>query len=573
MKLLLKEYIAALKERDELDALLPDLLSEMGWTVFLRPSRGPRQFGVDMAACGVVDGVRKVYLFTLKAGNLTRVEWHAVPQGVRASLDQIRDTYLPDGIPAQYAGLPIVICVVYGGELAQAVEKDLRGYFKSHKKRGLSYDDWNGDRLADMLMTGALREHLLPKESRVLFRKSVALVDEPDAAVSYFSELVIKLIDGARAGAEVSVARRITICLWVLYVWARESRNGEAPYVASELAILRVWKLVQPELAKKRGKKREDLIRAIDSLIELHLRITRDYALKTILPLAKRRHALSAAVRSSAPIDINQKLFEVLGRVALCGLWMQFIRQKRAAREEAFEVKLLDQTIRKCVHGVADMINNNPALKTPIRDDQVTDITLAMLLLYSVRETAFLGRWVSEMIGAAIFGYRSGRQYPCVFRDPRDLARHPKSSDEQYKREATAASVLYPTLAAWALILHQPEALKNLADFLAADMEHCALQLWFPGAGTEDHLYTSGAPNGVTLIDFGIQADGNRLTRAVNAECAQNKGFGELSAMKQGIWPIVMMACRHNRFPIPPNFWEPVLPVPPGTGLETATGV
>jgi hypothetical protein len=560
MKLLLKEYIAALKERDELDALLPDLLSEMGWTVFLRPSRGPRQFGVDMAACGEVDGVRKVYLFTLKAGNLTRSEWHAVPQGVRASLDQIRDTYLPDAIPPQYAGLPIVICLVYGGELAQAVEKDLRGYFKNNKKRGRTYDDWNGDRLANMLMSGALREHLLPKESRALFRKSVALVDEPDVSVAYFGELVTKLIAEMRLGAEVSVARRITICLWVLYVWARESENGEAPYVASELALLRVWKLAQPVLAKKRGKSREDLIRAIDSLVELHLRIARDFALKTILPLAKRKHALSAAVRSSAPIDINQKLFDVLGRVALCGLWMQFIRQKRVARNEASEVKLLDQTIRKCVHGVADMINNNPVLKTPIRDDQITDITLAMLLLYGVGETAFLERWVSEMVGAIIYGYRSARQYPCVFQDPRDLARHPKSNDEPYKREATAASVLYPTLASWALILRQSEAMQNLSEFLATDMEHCALQLWFPGANSEEQIYTSDAPNGITLMDIAVQADGNMLVRVINEECVKNKSFEELSAMRWGIWPLVMMACRHNRFPLPPNFWVTALP-------------
>lgn len=573
MKLLLKEYIAALKERDELDALLPDLLSEMGWTVFLRPSRGPRQFGVDMAACGEVDGVRKVYLFTLKAGNLTRTEWHANPQGVRASLDQIRDTYLPDGIPPQYAGLPVVICLVYGGDLAQAVERDLRGYFKNNKKRGLSYDDWNGDRLANMLMTGALREHLLPKESRALFRKSVALVDEPDAAVTYFSELATKLIDGMRPGAEVSVARRITICLWVLYVWARESKNGEAPYLASELAILRVWKLAQPVLAKKRSKSRDDLIRAIDSLVELHLRITRDYALKTILPLAKRRHVLSAAVRSSAPIDINQKLFDVLGRVALCGLWMQFIRQKRAARDEKTEVALLDRTIKKCVHGIADMINNNPVLKTPIRDDQVIDISLAMLLLYSVGETAFLERWVSELVGAVIYGYRSGRQYPCVFRDPRDLARHPRSSDDQYKREASAASVLYPTLAGWALILRQPEALRNLTEFLATDMEHCALQLWFPGADSEEQIYTSAAPNGVTLMDFALTADGGAFMRVVKEESEKNKSFEELSAIRLGFWPLLMMACRHNRFPVPPNFWAPALPAALGGGGGTGTGM
>ena len=37
MKLMIRQYLASLKERGELDALLPDLLSQMGLEVFLKP--------------------------------------------------------------------------------------------------------------------------------------------------------------------------------------------------------------------------------------------------------------------------------------------------------------------------------------------------------------------------------------------------------------------------------------------------------------------------------------------------------------------------------------------------------
>ncbi len=36
MKLMIRQYLASLKERGELDALLPDLLSQMGLEVFLK---------------------------------------------------------------------------------------------------------------------------------------------------------------------------------------------------------------------------------------------------------------------------------------------------------------------------------------------------------------------------------------------------------------------------------------------------------------------------------------------------------------------------------------------------------
>jgi hypothetical protein len=50
MKLLVRNYVASLKERQELDAILPDLLSELGYNVISRPSRGTTQRGGDVAA-------------------------------------------------------------------------------------------------------------------------------------------------------------------------------------------------------------------------------------------------------------------------------------------------------------------------------------------------------------------------------------------------------------------------------------------------------------------------------------------------------------------------------------------
>jgi hypothetical protein len=83
MKLLLSDYVGSLKERGELDAILPDLLSELGFHVISRPAIGAVQRGVDIAAVRRdQDGERKLFLFSVKAGDLTRAEWDA---GVRAT--------------------------------------------------------------------------------------------------------------------------------------------------------------------------------------------------------------------------------------------------------------------------------------------------------------------------------------------------------------------------------------------------------------------------------------------------------------------------------------------------------
>jgi hypothetical protein len=81
MKLVFREYLASLRERRELDVVLPDLLSELGFNVISRPSVGTRQYGVDVAAVGrdtdPKTGVseEKLYLFSIKQGDLTRNDW------------------------------------------------------------------------------------------------------------------------------------------------------------------------------------------------------------------------------------------------------------------------------------------------------------------------------------------------------------------------------------------------------------------------------------------------------------------------------------------------------------------
>ena len=120
MKLLFRTYLASLREREELDAILPDLLSELGYTVYSRPQRGTTQSGVDVAAVGKDDdGERKLFLFSVKQGDLTRQSWDGTPQALRSSLNEILDTYIPTKIPKRYQKLKIVICLVFGGDMQE----------------------------------------------------------------------------------------------------------------------------------------------------------------------------------------------------------------------------------------------------------------------------------------------------------------------------------------------------------------------------------------------------------------------------------------------------------------------
>ena len=50
INLVIEDYIASLKEKDELDILLPTLLKLKGYNIKNEPRTGERQYGVDLLA-------------------------------------------------------------------------------------------------------------------------------------------------------------------------------------------------------------------------------------------------------------------------------------------------------------------------------------------------------------------------------------------------------------------------------------------------------------------------------------------------------------------------------------------
>lgn len=86
-------------------------------------------------------------------------------------------------------------------------------------------------------------------------------------------------------------------------------------------------------------------------------------------------------------------------------------------------------------------------------------------------------------------------------------------------------------------------------------MKHCNQQLWMPGPDTEALLYLSDPSHGLALCDIPITADGEAARRILERECSGDGDYMRLSAIHLGHWPILVMACRHSRLPLPPQLW------------------
>lgn len=562
MKLVFRQYLASLRERRELDAVLPDLLSELGYNVISRPSIGTRQYGVDVAAISPPDaaGQRQLYLFSLKQGDLTRADWDGTPQALRSSINDIIDVYIPTRIAKVHRKLAIVICLCFGGDVQEAVRDNVTQFTNGLSRDGLSFEEWNGDYLAGLLVEGVLREQLVRPELRTHFQKAVAMVDEPEVAFTHFAALIERLCATTETTPRqrTTILRQLYICLWVFFAWARDTGNIEAPYRASERALLHAWQLVRDDLAKT-GKARAEIGTAYADLTNLHFVIWDALIGDKILPFVEVRHGLSVAVDSAAAADVNLKLFETLGRVAMRGLWHLWFNGDRALLPEvrsnwnAPEADILAQQI---VH----LIRNNPILLAPITDEQVVDVGVTLLFLTMMESWKPAAQNYAEAVIERIsVAYRTHNRYPTIHSDYRTLIEHPRERTEEYRKAHTRGSSLVPLLSLWASSTGGTQGANHLAEFFSKYLTHCNAQLWVAGEDTEDRLYIGDTHQGLSLGSLPVTVDSIELISILESECSASSAFQALSSIRLGHWPILALACRHYRLPLPPNLWLGVL--------------
>ena len=438
------------------------------------------------------------------------------------------------------------------------------GYIKTNTTERISYEEWNGGKLADMLLDGLLREQVLPEAMRISFRKAVALVDEPDVSYQHFRKVANQLLAAGRASAKARVlsARQLSLCTWILFVWARGAGNIEAAYRATELALLYAWDL-RRATAKANSKEGKAVTNAVAQIADLHVRTAAELLSRKIIPASLIEDGVSAAIRSSDAVDLNLALFDMLGRLGLLALWLHVMSQEA---EGPAKTHLEAHCLLALKAGFA-MIDNNAGLLLPVRDDQTIDIAIFLqAVLATGAEADKVYGWVSHLINRLSYAVRFRSRYPLTSSDYRDLVEHPRGKSDDEFQAMTKGSILIPTLALWARLLGLTAELEMLSQIVADHMTHCAMQLWSPDKTSESHIYVNDATHGYAITDLPIDKDGAALFEIVNAATDRiAEHLDGLSAMATNFWPIVLVACRHHRLPIPPGFWIKALASGPST--------
>ncbi|MGE4497000.1 MAG: hypothetical protein AB7E48_03900, partial [Deferribacterales bacterium] len=545
-------YLASLKEREELDAILPDLLSQMGLNVFSKPHRGQKESGVDVAAYGKIeDNENGVYLFSIKAGDITRTTWDGdTEQALRSSLNEIKDDYIPHRMPQKYRTEKVVICLCFGGDIQTNVRSSISGYISENTRDNISFEEWNGDKLAQLIAEHFLREELFAPNLRSLFRKSLSLIDEPEVSFENYKKLITNLYGSCRGSKErLKTLRQFNLCLWALFVWCREADNLESAYLSAELTLLMGWELSKSSFHEKK-KVDKDIVNTYKAIFNAYCIISDGFINKVVMPHSQKLYYLSYGINSSNDVDVNLKLFDLLGRIAVNGAFFYY------AYKQENDEQLLQLYQIHCA-ALVSLIKNNPLLYNPYKDEQAIDISLALWLLNQDSQWSdFIKEWLGHMLGRSIFNYRRHGKYPGNLTSYHDLIRHPFEKTKEYRKEVTGGSILYPMISMSATLNDFDEIYSEIKNFKETELPHCNFQLWYPDKDSEACYYTNSDMHGRVLCDVGVNLSKDKMLEQIFNECTATNDFEELSAIKNGFWPLLFVASRHYRIPLPVHFFK-----------------
>ena len=78
---------------------------------------------------------------------------------------------------------------------------------------------------------------------------------------------------------------------------------------------------------------------------------------------------------------------------------------------------------------------------------------------------------------------------------------------------------------------------------------------WLPDEESEASLYVGGDSHGVALSGLPLSDTCAEMVEILWDEVMGSKAWNQLSAIKTGYWPVLLLACRRQRPPVPPQFW------------------
>lgn len=562
MKLVISEYLRTLKERDELDRLLPDLLLEMGYVPVARPQMGNRQYGVDIAARGknAETGGDELLLLVVKQGDIGRNDWDSGIQSVRPSINEIFDVYLKSQLEPQDKNRSIRIVVATGGELKQTVQASWSGFVSDNQDKA-KIEFWGADAIAVLIEKYLLDEHIFLDEDRRDLRRALALSGDSEYDRQDLHRLFMRTLDLNDKGQLTEKPKTGKVLLKALRIvnlsaqafahWTlRDDGDSRQGLFAVERAILWSWHRIQ--LADEKNKK--DAIAGPFSTMWLgYYRFASHYFVR-IQSHCQVENSLTRY--ASNGVESSLIAFEHIGILASIGL-LSYQALRPQANEE--EKNYWQSNAAVVTDALATLLQNNGVSSSPCLDRHSQVVTLAMLALLGTGRQDAAKEWLRKLFWNVDYAYRAKKYVPIATDSLDDLVEEGGWLGGQATDRMMEMSWMLATIAGWSVIMGMDELYELLAKNAKDKYPKVCIQLWHPEKDLYQYLYFQPAQfeSGATEAPIHLPPTAKEYRKQMNIVCESEFGkvFFDSPAAKTGLVALDLIAHRHFSTPVSPVFW------------------
>ncbi|MFZ5506702.1 MAG: hypothetical protein ACOY7P_14540 [Pseudomonadota bacterium] len=559
MKLVIAEFLRTLKERDELDRLIPDLLIEMGYVPLAKPQTGNRQFGVDIAARGKDprSGNEELLLAVIKQGNIGRTEWDGNDQAIRQSINEILDVYLKSHVEPQDKGKHIHIVVVSNGELKQVVQAGWCGFIADIQSRA-SVEFWGIDYLAELIETHMLDEHVFRDDDRRELRRALALSGDADYDRRDLHRLFLRTLGMSSTGelnappktgkSLLKALRIVSFSAHAFASWALSEGDAKQGLRGMERALTWSWHRIQ--LCDDSTQK-EAISESFGAIWQGYLAACKNY-FERVQPHCYTEDALLGYGGDSSELAVIA--FELIGTLATIGLSQLLV----APISETDLEKRFNRS-RIVADAMAALIFNNGICSTPCFDRHSQDITLAIMLLLFSERTDDAKSWLKKLVRNVDYSYKARKYVPISTDSLDDLPEESGWNEEQVSQRLMNSSWMLATLAGWTAILDESDLYELLAKGCRESYPNVCVQLWHPDENLYKHLYFKEVQFdcGASEAPIDLPAHASAWRDHIRTILASDQStIAEASpAARIGIPVLDLIAYRHFSTPVAPVLW------------------
>lgn len=475
IKLVLSHYLAGLRERNELDALLPELLTAMGHSVLSVAQVGVNQAGVDVVSTYPdAEGKKVVYLFVIKFGDIGREAFFGGQQAIQPSIREASGTYIRSRLQEEFRHCEKKIILLSNGLLKQEAQESFAALTEEVAERPLQkLEFWGTYQLTPFIEEHIFNEALLLAKGTGDLRAALATLEQTDVAVRHFTKFVDACMAAPEEEGQLSGASRTKHHLrrcaaaamgWaVLLVWCRTEGNLKPGVVCGEYLLLRLWADSVRVGLESNGKVKERL----SYLSHLQVASLLEYYSKLSPYLLNRQVLLSYRRETVFYLDL---VFEELGRMGLLLLMLQQLGDDGTYR---FRVRDL----------LAKFVNEHSGCLLPSLDGQSIDISLAVLALIAEGDLVSSKAVLLRATNSFNIAVRSGHWLPVdtdMIEDALSL-QEGKVDPQAYFRTST----LFPMLGTFAALIGEQDCLDQLNEMAVSELKDVTLERWYPSVELE----------------------------------------------------------------------------------------